>query len=175
MEIKAIKNYEGLYEVSEFGNVYSVEKMVTCGRNKTSVRKQEKKEKNFRFNKNGYKRVSLSKNGKLKTIPVHRIVAENFIEGNSKLTVNHKDGNKLNNHFSNLEFVSSSENVKHAYRTGLTKSMGVNSVLSKLNEKQVKQILKSDLTLQKLADKYNVHKSTIHRIKKGICYSNVNR
>lgn len=46
--------------------------------------------------------------------------------------------------------------------------MGVSRVLSKLNEKQVKQILKSDLTLQKLADKYNVHKSTIHRIKKDL-------
>ena len=173
MQIKAIKNYEGLYEVSEFGNIYSIEKFIVCGKNKSSIRKQERKEKSFRFDKYGYKRISLSKNGKVKTIALHRIVAENFIKGNSSLTVNHKDGNKLNNHFSNLEFISSSENVKHAYKIGLNKSVGTNSVLSKLNEKQVKEILKSKLTLQKIADKYKVHKSTIFRIKKRICYFNV--
>lgn len=173
MEIKPIKNYEGLYEISEFGNIYSVEKIVKCGRKGSSIRKQERKEKIPRFNKNGYKRVSICKEGIRKTYSIHRLVAITFIEGDSGLTVNHKDGNKLNNHYSNLEFISRTENVKHAYRTGLTKSVGVNSVLSKLSEKEVKEILKSDLTLQKLADKYNVHKSTIHRIKKGIGYSNV--
>ena len=113
MKIKAIKNYEGLYEVSEFGNIYSVEKFIVCGKNKSSIRKQERKEKSFRFDKYGYKRISLSKNGKVKTIALHRIVAENFIKGNSSLTVNHKDGNKLNNHFSNLEWVSNRENINH--------------------------------------------------------------
>ena len=53
---------------------------------------------------------------------VHRIVAECFCEkpaGDLELEVNHKDGNKLNNHFSNLEWVTHLENVRHAYRTGL--------------------------------------------------------
>ena len=173
METKQVKGYEGLYEVNENGNVFSVERIVVSGKNEKCVRKFERKEKAQRRDKYGYFRVSLSKEGKVKAISVHRLVAITFVEGDSKLTVNHKDGNKLNNHYSNLEFISSSENVKHAYRTGLTKSVGVNSVLSKLSEKEVKEILKSDLTLQKLADKYNVHKSTIHRIKKGIGYSNV--
>ena len=64
----------------------------------------------------GYYRVNI--NGR--TRDVHRLVAEAFL-GQPKpgFEVNHKDGNKLNNHVSNLEWVTHLENVQHAYRTGL--------------------------------------------------------
>jgi|TARA_S200002703_G_scaffold77385_1_gene66719 hypothetical protein len=69
--------------------------------------------------KNGYKIVTLWKNNKSKTHYVHRLLAENFIEGDRCLSVNHKDGNKLNNRLENLEFVSLRENTIHQHATGL--------------------------------------------------------
>jgi hypothetical protein len=66
--------------------------------------------------KNGYFRIRL--NGKKYSI--HRLIAETFIPNpDNKPEVNHKDGNKLNNHISNLEWVTHSENTKHAFKMGL--------------------------------------------------------
>ena len=67
---------------------------------------------------NGYLFVCL--NGK--AMSIHRLVALLFIENPfNKVEVNHKDGNKQNNHVSNLEWVTKSENTKHSYRLGLQK------------------------------------------------------
>ena len=68
----------------------------------------------------GYYTVGLLLNGAIKRQYVHRLVAIAFIENRSNLSdVNHKDGDKLNNDASNLEWLSHSENLLHAYRTGL--------------------------------------------------------
>lgn len=177
MEIRQIKGFENLYEITEFGDVFAMERTVESGKNKMCVRYYERKEKPQRFDKYGYKRVSLSKNGIVKTISVHRLVAITFIEGDSKLTVNHKDGNKLNNHFSNLEFISSSENLKHAHRTGLNKGViskvGTENNRSKLSEIQVRKIRESILSSRKLGKIYNVHHSVIQGIKNKTRYFNV--
>lgn len=61
----------------------------------------------------GYLRVMLHRNGKGIDKKVHRLVAEAFI-GKSDLSINHKDGNKLNNCLSNLEYLSNRDNVRHA-------------------------------------------------------------
>ena len=177
METKQVKGYEGLYEVNENGNVFSVERIVVSGKNKKCVRKFERKEKAQRRDKYGYFRVSLSKEGKVKAISVHRIVAMTFIEGDSKLTVNHKDGNKQNNHYSNLEFISNIENLKHAHRIGLSNppknKVGTENKFSKLNEFQVLEIRKSNISSRKLSVKYGVHHSVIQGIKNGTRYFNV--
>jgi len=69
---------------------------------------------------NGYKHVDLRKDGKGTKIALHRLLATTFIPNpDSKRVVNHIDGNKLNNSLSNLEWCSDSENIKHAYDTGL--------------------------------------------------------
>ena len=65
-----------------------------------------------------YPTVKLYYNGKYNTHYVHRLVAEAFVDGRDE-TVNHKDGNKQNNHASNLEWMSYSDNNKHARETGL--------------------------------------------------------
>ena len=153
MEIKQIKGFENLYEITEFGDVFAVERIVKSGKDNKCIRFYERKEKPKRLDKYGYLRVNLSKEGKVKTISIHRLVAMTFIEGNEKLTVNHKDGNKLNNHYSNLEFISSSENLKHAHRIGLSNppknKVGTENKFSKLNEFQVLEIRKSNISSRK--------------------------
>src|SRR5699024_11754447 len=73
-----------------------------------------------RMDRYGYLRMSLYKNSKPKTMTIHRIVAENFIPNEGrKLTVNHKDGNKLNNKLNNLGWATWSEYNQHALDTGL--------------------------------------------------------
>ena len=108
MEIwKDIEGYEGYYQISNFGNVKNVKT------NKSLVGD---------INNAGYKRVILYK-PKKKRFLIHRLVALNFCDGYSNgLVVNHKDGNKLNNYYKNLEWVTRSENDLHAERTGLRKN-----------------------------------------------------
>lgn len=115
MEIwKSCVGLEGLYEVSNLGNVKSVERMVThyCGGLKKSPAKLLKPGKG----KNGYLTLSLCVDGEKSNHSVHRLVALAFIENpDHKTQVNHKDGNKHNNVAQNLEWVTVSENAKHAY------------------------------------------------------------
>lgn len=177
MKTKEVKGFEGLYEITEFGKVFAMKRTVISGMKYNCVRNYERKEKPQRFDKDGYKRVSLCKDGKVKTISVHRLVALNFVEGNQNLTVNHKDGDKLNNHFSNLEFISRSENTKHAHRIGIVpkgvQKVGTENLRSKLSESEVKEIRKSDLSSRKLGNIYKVNHSVIQGIKNGTKYFNV--
>ena len=73
------------------------------------------------FDQQGYARVGIYiGNYKTKTIKIHRLIAETFIENPlNKKDVNHKDGIKSNNDLSNLEWATRSENIKHAFKNGL--------------------------------------------------------
>ena len=76
------------------------------------------------INNNGYKRVNLRANNKNNPLSVHRLVAITFIENPKSLPIiNHKDGDKLNNQVSNLEWCTSSDNNKHAIYSGMVKSL----------------------------------------------------
>lgn len=88
----------------------------------------------------GYVKVRLvSPGSKRHTYSVHRLVLENFnpVDGMENLQVNHKDGNKLNNNLSNLEWVTPSENVYHAFRIGLKTQMGTANNQSKYPEETI--------------------------------------
>ena len=77
-----------------------------------------------RINKHGYKTVALRCDNKNSTKLVHQLVAKTYIPNpNGRKTINHIDGNKLNNNVDNLEWVSVRENTIHAYENGL---MGTN-------------------------------------------------
>lgn len=117
-EWRDIKGYEGIYQVSNMGNVRSMAHttVYTDGR----VGHYEGKMLAPQNGCNGYKFVNLSKNGIVNLANFHRLVAETFLpKDDGKNVVNHKDGNKHNNTVGNLEWVTYSENSKHAVRTGL--------------------------------------------------------
>lgn len=86
---------------------------------------------NITPDKHGYKVGSFTINGKSKKIKIHRLVAMLFLntpENYEDLVVNHKDGNKLNNHFTNLEWCTTYENNLHARLTGLNDISHSNSI-----------------------------------------------
>ena len=111
----------------------------------------------------GYREVLLSENRKTNNARVHRLMAETFIPNPYNLRdVNHKDRNKLNNDISNLEWVSHSSNVKHAYDNGLEKKvLGEDHNGSKLNDELVRYIRKSNKSNYGLAKELGVDPSTI--------------
>ena len=108
--------YETHYEVSNLGNVRSIERMVN-NRLHNGLRKSPQKLLKAGKSKAGYFIVSFCVDGVKSNQTVHRLVARAFIPNETnKPQVNHKDGNKLNNHIDNLEWVTVSENGLHAYR-----------------------------------------------------------
>ena len=104
---KNIKNYEGYYQVSNFGNIKSLSRF---GQRTERVLKPAKSSR-------GYLQVSLFKNCVCKHIHVHRLVAEAFIENiNNFPEINHKDENKENNKVENLEWCTSKYNSNYGQR-----------------------------------------------------------
>ena len=116
MEVwRDIKDFEGLYQVSNLGRVKSLNYRRTS---KEQVLKP-------RPAKSGYVEAALYKNSKCKYIQTHRLVATAFCENpNNNPQVNHKDGNKQNNKANNLEWCTPSENQRHAFKLGLKKVSG---------------------------------------------------
>jgi NUMOD4 motif/HNH endonuclease len=111
-----IKGFEGLYQISINGNVKSVDRFYNTGfGNRRTVKVGGIKI--LKISKCGYKIVQLYKNGKPFTRSIHRLIAEGFIDNPENLrVVNHKDGNKLNNNVTNLEWCSDKENTVHYHQ-----------------------------------------------------------
>ena len=122
-----------------------------------------------------YWRVSLWKNGKKWKPGVHQVVAMAFIgEAPEGATVNHKDGNKLNNHFLNLEYATRSENQIHAYDTGLQKRQcGSQRPMSKLTEIQVLRVIEKNEKVKDLAVEFGVSESLLYMIRAGTRWKHV--
>lgn len=118
---KEIENYEGLYEVSDFGRVRRKESYVNTGIKNNELRKCKERILKQNLKRNGYLTVDLSKKQMVKTISVHRLVAKAFCEGETeeRKYVNHKNANKQDNRATNLEWVTSKENKTHAIQNGL--------------------------------------------------------
>jgi len=111
---KSVVGYEGVYDVSNLGNVRSLNRHTSAGhllKGKTLKQCLNKK--------TGYYYVDLNYNGRKNSI-VHRLVAIAFLGvRDSSIDVNHMDGIKTNNNIENLEWVSRTENMIHAVQTGL--------------------------------------------------------
>lgn len=125
--MKKIEGYSD-YLVDKHGNVYSIKgKKIKPKKSKT-----------------GYLYVGLYTNTKRCFIPIHRLVAIQFLPNpENKCCVNHKDGDKENNNVNNLEWVTMSENMKHAYKNELVKIPGLKGEKhgrSKLSNDNIRQI-----------------------------------
>lgn len=150
---------------------------------KEGVVKKDGKEIRQRKNSQGYMRVCIYKNGKRSRLFVHRLVAKAFIPNpGNKREVNHKDGNALNNHAYNLEWVTPSENIQHAYDTGLrapSPSYGEDCGTSKLTEKDVlyiRGVAKNSgryYGRKALAKKFNVTENTIKCVVVGRTWGHI--
>ncbi|EEY6051664.1 hypothetical protein HF455_003810 [Salmonella enterica subsp. enterica serovar Bareilly] len=121
-EWKDIKGYEGLYQISSDGRVKSLlflQRYTHWITGKELFRQTKERILTVNVINSGYEVIQLWKNDKARPFLVHRLVAEYFLESPPKQTVNHKDGNKLNNSVDNLEWASYSENHNHAVANGL--------------------------------------------------------
>lgn len=128
-EWRSVDGFEGLYEISSFGRVKSLARKYNDGRVVSDfIRKSARS--------NGYRNITLTLNGVHYGFGIHVLVARTFLKNpDSKRTVNHEDGIKHNNHVSNLSWATDTEQIIHAYRTGLQKRedrAGKNSSLSKI-------------------------------------------
>lgn len=118
---------------------------------------------------------NLRVDGVYKYISAHRLVAEAFVPNpDNKPQVNHIDGNKFNNHVSNLEWVTASENVQHAYDTGLYPSCE-SRYNSKLTNEQVLFIRNNtdQLSRKQLSILFNVTEAVIGSVQLGVHYKNI--
>lgn len=113
---EAVAGFDGYYEVSNFGNVKGVDRMVKNGHGERLIKSNYLK---LLPAFDGYLGVQLRKGCKKTCLLVHRIVATVFVfnDGNMPI-VNHKDFNKQNNHYSNLEWTTKSGNAYHAISGG---------------------------------------------------------
>lgn len=137
------------YEISNYGNI----------KNKTTRHILKPQIKS-----GGYAYIGLRIDGTKKHYSLHRLVVKYFVSGEKEyFEVNHIDGNKLNNRFDNLEWISHKENMKHAHDSGLNNKFTRNS---KLTETQVLEIFNSRSLkgAVQLAKEYNVNVTTIRDI-----------
>jgi len=152
--IPIVKDYYWIYENGDVYSEYS-------HRNLT------------KFLKRGYYQVNLMRYDDVtpsESYSIHRLLMIAFrpVENMEKLQVNHKDGNKLNNNFDNMEWVTLEENIKHAWKTGLLSTRkGVKSNFSKLTEDDIKNIFslrEQGFTQQAIADQVGCTRSNISYI-----------
>lgn len=152
---KPIQGYENRYLITSYGRVWSI---------------RTHRWLKYSVPSNGYAQVGLSLNNKCTNYMIHRLVAKTFLQKPiNKDYVNHIDGNKLNNCVNNLEWVTRSENEKHAFANKLKKpTRGELSGQSKLTWEQIKIIRQmyneQHYSTRQIAKIFNVGKSTIQSI-----------
>lgn len=150
---KAVNGYEGYYEVDQFGNVYGCDRVVRVNDNGREYDKplNEKRLKQS-LHSQGYKTVSLTKNGKTRTYFVHRIVAEAFIQNPNNLPmVNHKDEDKTNNYVENLEWCTAKYNNTYGSKTERQAEKVRGVPLSDIHKDKISKSLKQHYSSNKSA------------------------
>ena len=180
MECKTIKSTNGLYEASNTREIQRKKGLVRNNPN-GGVRTVGGKPLSQKTKSNGYKEVNLFVDAQIgKSRYVHRLIAEAFIgDIQDGMCINHKDGDKSNNHISNLEIVTYSENSKHAYDTGLLKpnvmkgSKHPRSTVGEYDVLKIRHDYSIGITPKKLSQKYGMPKSTICKIVYRVTWSHI--
>jgi hypothetical protein len=171
---KDVNGYEGVYQVSNHGRLKGLGREVFTKTNKTYYIPERIIASTI--NSRGYRMASLWFNGKGKLKLLHRIIAETFIPNPENLPqVNHIDGNKLNNDISNLEWVTSQDNIIHAYNHNLIHpALGINRNVGHFVEediKRIRQMALEGMSQRKIAAEYGVQQNSIWLILKGKTYN----
>ena len=166
---KDVVGYEGAYQVSDLGNVRSLDKVV-----RSRYKPRLSKGVNMKLQNNGcgYRHVSISS----KTRLVHRIVAEAFIPRIvGKNCINHIDGNKQNNNISNLEWVTHKENSIHASKFGLFNvkkgELHHSAKLTNIEADQIRVVFDFYKDKEKISTLYKISITTLNRILRRACYA----
>jgi len=177
-EWKSVVGFEGLYEVNETGIVNSLKRRVYREDKPSYIRKA--KYLSTPLDKYGYKKVTLSKDGEKTYTTVHRLVALAFVPNPDNLSeVNHKDGDKLNNHWKNLEWCTTEYNLKHAHKNNLVdynKNSGENCYITNLTNEIVIEIRKkmdNGVRNKDIEKEYNLSRSAVSRIKTKKSFKNI--
>ena len=162
---KPVVGYEGYYEVSNLGNVRSVDRICIQKNSKCEKYKHSYKGKILKQFKNnsGYMRVQLCYNHKSIGKSVHRLVAEAFIDNsNNYKCVNHINGIKTDNRVENLEFCTYSHNNREAFKLGLNKN------IKKVNQYDLQNnFIKQWNCIREAERKLNILSSSISRCCQG--------
>lgn len=172
---KICNNYPTI-EVSNLGN---------CRRT------NNKNKKYLYVSRQGYYVTEVKVNGKRKLLKLHRLIAEAFLNPPTKelveecseahwgvVCVNHKDGNKLNNNVSNLEWCTAADNNRHASKNNLVPSLkGEKNGRAKLKESQVHEICRlfqdTSIKTQDVANMFNISLAQVQKIRCGIAWKEV--
>ncbi|NWA63019.1 HNH endonuclease [Pantoea sp. B9002] len=126
------------------------------------------------INSAGYERLTIKAgNKKVHSYRVHRLIAEQFIPNDDALknTVNHIDGNKLNNSIENLEWCSLEDNIRHAFSSGLhpkTRKPGNYEELVKRNSQMIDMYMKSSSSKAEIGRRFGIKSSQAKRILFGV-------
>lgn len=157
-----VVGFEGLYEVSNLGNIKSIERNGTKkgGRTLSNV-----------LDTYGYQMCKLRNKNIIKMVKVHRVVAQAFIPNiENKPQVNHKDGNKLNNCVNNLEWVTSKENINHAVKHNLidVKKNLKNFEGIKVNQIHDGRIINTFNTVSEASKITGINRTGIQKVLRGI-------
>lgn len=156
---KDIKGYEGVYQVSNLGRVISLKRKDSLRRKVGGLFLK------LTLDSKGYFHVRLSENAIVNTFQVHRLVITAFSpNSDNKPCINHKDGIKINNELTNLEWCTHLENEKHKDEVLNKRVKGEDITQSKLIEQEVLQIRASNLVPKNLASIFKVSKSAIYCI-----------
>lgn len=162
---KDIPGYEGLYQVSSLGRVKSLKRFYKSA----IILEMPENIKTQRLNKKGYPYLHLCLNGKKWATTVHKLVILAFVgvKPDPKITINHIDGNKLNNCILNLEYCTAKENIYHFLKT-VNFRQGENHCNLKLNNEKVLKI-REEYALHKtkqkiIAEKYGISQVMVSRI-----------
>ena len=159
-----IPGYESYYEVSNYGQIRGVERIISTPHQQRKIKSRVLKP---RINKYGYLIIDLSKSSVSKTFEVHRLVALTFLpQQEGRNCVNHMDADKLNNNVENLEWVTHTENVHHAINLNLYSicKMVINECTGKLYHSISEASRNENLSYSKLKRVFKEN-GTIHCLK----------
>jgi hypothetical protein len=165
---KDVKGYEGVYKISNFGRIRSLDRIVVQKDGREVPYKGKIRIPSLCVH--GYFKISIQTKGFRKFVGVHRLVAKAFIPNPENLPfVNHKNGVKTDNRLENLEWCTASYNTQHAYDLGITYApKGENHPKSKLTDNDIlfiSELYKTkSFTQKEIGVIFNVNHSLISRV-----------